>query len=141
MLDPSEAVTEKIPNNTEVMASEKNIIQKDNAENNSVKMNNVTAKAMTETFLPKQAEPFTGGDRKRKLAEIVDYDEGQPDGKRIAQPASNFKPKCLNFYEIDDTDEVLSSCADAKDKVDDINNFERIELSTNNNLKPIQKKT
>lgn len=45
-----------------------------------------------------------GGDRKRRCVEINDYDEDlQNGGIRVAQPASAFKPKCLNFDNVDES--------------------------------------
>ncbi|XP_037032091.1 uncharacterized protein LOC119071314 isoform X2 [Bradysia coprophila] len=49
-------------------------------------------------------ESSIGGDRKRRCVEISDYeDELKCPGQRVPQPASAFKPKCLNFDNVEDS--------------------------------------
>ncbi|KAJ6646587.1 hypothetical protein Bhyg_01800 [Pseudolycoriella hygida] len=47
-------------------------------------------------------EASIGGDTKRRCVEVVDYDEKlQSDDRFIAKAPSAFKPKCLNFDDIE----------------------------------------
>lgn len=67
--------------------------------------NNVPATNNNETTtkpsLDNVEESPIGGDRKRRCVEIIDYEDELNASKREAQPASAFKPKCLNFDDID----------------------------------------
>lgn len=75
--------------------------QLDNGEN--IKRNNdQSCKQSSE--VSGDNESSIGGDRKRRCVEISNYeDELSCAGKREPQPASAFKPKCLNFDNIEDS--------------------------------------
>lgn len=57
----------------------------------------------TEPTMPiNEDESSISGDRKRRCVESVDYDdELQATVRMEAQPANAFKPKCLNFDDIE----------------------------------------
>lgn len=79
--------------------------QLDSATNSSI--------PSSERNLSQSSEPFPrsggiespiGGDRKRRCVENFEYDyEDEQSAQRVPQPASAFKPKCLNFDNIDDS--------------------------------------
>lgn len=55
-----------------------------------------------EATMPNNEDSLTSGDRKRRCVETTDYDdELQATVRMEAQPANAFKPKCLNFDDID----------------------------------------
>ncbi len=77
--------------------------QSDQLEKNDVQRNSTKNRRQSmEPSTENDDESAVGGDRKRRCMEINDYEEElQSTGKREPQPVSAFKPKCLNFDEID----------------------------------------
>lgn len=123
--EASEAFPKEISPDAEQTVNEKN------DEDDSINRVIVTSAAVIEKLSAKQEEPSSGGDRKRRLIEIIDYEEEQPAVKRKAQPASCFKPKCLNFDEIE---EIPNYIKDSEEKEVDTNSFGKTKYSANNDL-------
>lgn len=84
--------------------TQENLQSNNRMENTERNSDRGCKKLTSEPFLVRDDdEEQIGGDRKRRCVEVHDYeDELSCTGMREPQPASAFKPKCLNFDNVDD---------------------------------------
>lgn len=84
--------------------TERNPKCRDQSNQRNENVRNDSEHQMTELYPPNDDESPTGGDKKRRCVEACNYDDDSViAGKREPQPASAFKPKCLNFDDVEDS--------------------------------------